>query len=460
MRALLCGFALVVASFLAATLFTHHATSQIDAASDAIAYDTAPSIQHLAAVRVEARQMASLVERELRLPFLSVSGRERTQLEWSMASLDLEVTAYLVLPLSEGERSLWAEVRVRSAAFQSAVRRVLALADAGARDAARDAIAGEVYPAEARLLDSANRAIELNAESGRRQAIRIKYVRHRALRLGIALDILCAMLAALAGVHVWREGRRRVAALVAKAQLHQDRARELELFAGRVAHDIANPVGAAAMAVDLALREQATQPKKREVLARAKSSLSRAERILGGLLRFAQAGARPHPGAVANVAAVIEDVLSGVSVDVLHANVEVISELSPCTAACDVGVLTSVVSNLIVNAIKYLGEGPVRRIEVRARPKGGLVRIEVEDTGPGLPPELVERVFDPYVRGERQDKPGLGLGLATVKRLVEGHRGRLGVETMPGRGCLFWFELPAARHHREQPLRSAGGKRV
>jgi signal transduction histidine kinase len=88
--------------------------------------------------------------------------------------------------------------------------------------------------------------------------------------------------------------------------------------------------------------------------------------------------------------------------------------------------------------------GPVRRIIVRARPMGQLVRLEVEDTGPGIAPELQARIFDPFVRGEHSESSGTGLGLSTVKRLVESHGGSLGVRSAPGAGSLFWVELPVA----------------
>jgi len=65
----------------------------------------------------------------------------------------------------------------------------------------------------------------------------------------------------------------------------------------------------------------------------------------------------------------------------------------------------------------------------------------VQDTGPGIPSEKKGALFEPYVRGE-SNQPGIGLGLATVKRLTEAHGGRVGVESSPGAGSTFWFELP------------------
>lgn len=68
--------------------------------------------------------------------------------------------------------------------------------------------------------------------------------------------------------------------------------------------------------------------------------------------------------------------------------------------------------------------------------------MEVEDSGPGISPELVGDIFQPYVRGPTNVKEGLGLGLATVKRLCETHGGRVGVRSVVGRGSIFWVELP------------------
>jgi signal transduction histidine kinase len=90
-----------------------------------------------------------------------------------------------------------------------------------------------------------------------------------------------------------------------------------------------------------------------------------------------------------------------------------------------------------------MGNATERRVVVRVALRGGMARVEVVDTGPGIPPGAEHRIFEPYVRGHTEGL-GIGLGLATVKRLVLAHGGRLGVLPNEGRGCTFWVELPVA----------------
>jgi signal transduction histidine kinase len=83
--------------------------------------------------------------------------------------------------------------------------------------------------------------------------------------------------------------------------------------------------------------------------------------------------------------------------------------------------------------------------------RGDRARFEVIDTGPGIAPEILPRIFEPYVRG-RHGLPGIGLGLATVRRMVEAHGGTAGVDSSP-RGSRFWFELPVHGEEREAETR-------
>jgi signal transduction histidine kinase len=103
-------------------------------------------------------------------------------------------------------------------------------------------------------------------------------------------------------------------------------------------------------------------------------------------------------------------------------------------------------SNLLRNALKYLGASRAREVTLAVVPENGTVLFEVIDTGPGVPEEARGRIFDPYVRAAgTQGTPGIGLGLATVKKLAASHGGSAGYRPRSGGGSVFWFELQQAR---------------
>ena len=108
----------------------------------------------------------------------------------------------------------------------------------------------------------------------------------------------------------------------------------------------------------------------------------------------------------------------------------------------DRGRLLQLLGNLLANAIRFTP--PDGRVEIAAAVGDGEVRCSVADTGPGIPPDQIPRVFDRFWQAARADRAGLGLGLAIVQGIAEAHGGRVWVESELGRGTTFVFTLPLA----------------
>jgi signal transduction histidine kinase len=107
--------------------------------------------------------------------------------------------------------------------------------------------------------------------------------------------------------------------------------------------------------------------------------------------------------------------------------------------------IEQVLNNFLSNAIKFSNQGGM--VEVRLRQAGENWRCEVEDTGEGIAPEDIAKLFQRFSQlpGGRH-RGGTGLGLSISKGIVEAHGGRIGVDSKPGKGSTFWFTLPLDPH--------------
>jgi signal transduction histidine kinase len=111
--------------------------------------------------------------------------------------------------------------------------------------------------------------------------------------------------------------------------------------------------------------------------------------------------------------------------------------------------LERVVTNLVHNALKYGGD--FGTVTVRLDARGAYACVSVIDAGPGLSAEESRVVFERYRRGKRTTtQQGYGLGLYTSRRIIEAHKGRIGIASQPGRGSRFFFELPAVAPYHMQ----------
>ena len=109
----------------------------------------------------------------------------------------------------------------------------------------------------------------------------------------------------------------------------------------------------------------------------------------------------------------------------------------------DVGKIGRVLNNLLDNALRHTSEGD--KVYVCAAVQADHVRVEVSDTGEGIPPKDVPHIFERFYRGEKSRNRatgGTGLGLAIASGIVEAHGGQIGVESAVGQGTQVWFTLP------------------
>ncbi|MDB4968219.1 MAG: Tricarboxylate transport sensor protein TctE [Myxococcales bacterium] len=436
---LVVSFLLAVVCFGGSTVYTESISRDIDAAALSIAGNAVPSIELLTEARSELRHLDAALTRYA----AAHKATDRQEILATRARIDGGFEHYLTLPVYPGEDVL-------KASMHHALRLVDHLVDG--------VLAGQAVPPSdisATLhggADELRRAVDLNAEQARRLALRIQRDHDRSSWAAVVLDLLSTLFTALAAWLALRALAHHHRVVEERNELMSRRAEELEQFASRVAHDILGPLSATRLAVEFAAAHT-EDPAMRRTLERGKSGILRVASIVDGLLRFARAGARPDPGVVTPVVPVAQSVIAELQPVAEAAGVTLTLQppATPCSVSAHPGVLASVVENLTRNAIKYMGERPTKTVAIRVVARPDRVRFEVQDSGPGIPPALIRTVFDPHVRGRTQGQPGIGLGLATVKRVVEAHGGSVGVDSKLDDGTTFWCELARADYVEVEP---------
>jgi len=235
-------------------------------------------------------------------------------------------------------------------------------------------------------------------------------------------------------------------------------------FISVVSHELRTPLTSIKNAVDLLLSKKTGEinENQKKFLAMASRNVNRLARIINDFLDLSkmEAGRMEMRWEKVDLAGIVEGVISTFALNAQEKSIKLKKKITPHLPEItgDPDKLTQVLANLVSNAVKYTPEGGEICIEVTRinkhdtpafpvldLPYEDFVKVEIRDTGVGIPPEELKRVFDKFYQVEKsltRKAGGTGLGLPICKKLVEAHNGRIWVESELDKGSRFIFVLP------------------
>lgn len=222
-------------------------------------------------------------------------------------------------------------------------------------------------------------------------------------------------------------------------------------FVAAASHDLLQPLSAAKLFI-ASIGDDTGGARSREALVKAQNALDSVEGILGALLDISKLESGKLAVSVGPVA--LNRVLDPLRDEfgALAAAKGLALVVMPCAVSVqtDAAYLRRILQNLIGNAVRYTDRG---RVLVGARRRGGMVRLEVWDTGPGIPEEEQDNIFKEFHRlnARASASEGMGLGLAIVERACAALGHPLGLTSVLGRGTRFMVQLPLAERGGEVP---------
>jgi signal transduction histidine kinase len=237
--------------------------------------------------------------------------------------------------------------------------------------------------------------------------------------------------------------------------------KELQDFAYIASHDLREPlrkISAFGQLLQKSLKGKLDEDEE-ENFAFMIDGATRMQQMINDLLVYSRVTTKAKPLERVDLNAVIEDLKNvelAVQIEETGGVINVPEPLPPVQA--DPSQIHQLLQNLIGNGLKYYRKGLAPVITIRGRVvDGNMVRIEVQDNGIGIEEQYCTDIFGMFRRlHSREDYEGTGIGLAVCKKIVERHRGEIGVESNPGEGSVFWFTMPGGEKGDE---REEGGER-
>jgi signal transduction histidine kinase len=210
-------------------------------------------------------------------------------------------------------------------------------------------------------------------------------------------------------------------------------------FAGTIVHDFKNPLTVISMAAEIAAMDSASPAMRRTAQERIHQQVTRMSNMLGELIEFTKPSGHRPTLAQMNFAAFMKPLAGELREEIAERRVQLELQNQPpeISVRIEPQRLSRLFFNLTNNAVDEMPGGG--KLFLRFFPGASELRIEVEDTGKGISPEIAPLLFQPFATHGKTK--GTGLGLSICRRIVEDHGGKIWTVSTPGKGAIFVFTL-------------------
>jgi signal transduction histidine kinase len=433
-------FLLIAVLFAATDLLAMHRVSAIRDETQAVVKNMLASVQLVTRMRHDVHLVMELAYKHILANDPASMSAIEDQIE--TARVDFRVTAGAFEPLATlpGEAARWHALRDELARARPTLEAVFELSRRNEDVAARRAL--DSLDAQLSVVFGEFRGlIDLNHAGADEAVARADALQRSAAGLLELLALIGIVLAGAVGVATTRLVQRREELQLRYAQVLEVTNRELDAYAGRVAHDLRGPLSTMMLAAKRLSQFAPKLDKTTEVVGR---SLARMEALIDDLLAISrmQIGAQVSWCDPVEAATQVREELAP---RVESSNASLAVDIQPAELRCSEGLLRQVIWNMVDNAIKYRRPDVRLQVDVRGRRVDHCYELSVIDNGVGMSAEEVSRAFEPFYRSSRRTgEPGTGLGLSIVKRIIEASGGEVSVRSEPGKGSTFVVHLPLA----------------
>jgi signal transduction histidine kinase len=426
--------ALVVAFEAADYVETHQAHERIQhTLADAL-----QSVELVGRIGVDVQHEHVLLARHVFETDAAAMTRIERQLDATRGDFVDAAREYAPLATSPGEPGAWYELMQDLGVKDRDVAQILELSRAN-RDTEAHARMVALEPQLSRIERDVTKLVDLNAQVANTAFADTARLGEKVMRFRSAFGI--GVIALLVGTGIWvtRTIARTEEQLREQKLELENKNRELDAFAGRVAHDLKGPLATIGMASSLLTEKQPQQTTSR-ILARGVAQMGN---LVDELLALSRAGAMT--GAVAHIEPVAASLENELGALVQNTGGTLRIDLQSAAVQCSEGLLRQALWNLGENACKYRRADIPLELAIVGRVDERNYRITCTDNGLGMSTADAEKVFTPFFRGERtRSIAGTGLGLAIVRRVVDAAGGTISVSSQVGRGTTFELTLPLA----------------